>query len=63
MVASTPVASPATPLIVNAALVVGANEIIMQQEDRGVIRGSMWSEDTNSEGFQEDREDLVNPFD
>ena len=49
--------------MVNAALVVGANEITMQQEDRGVIRGSMWSADTNSEGFQEDQEDLDNPFD
>ena len=61
--ASTRVASPATPPMVNVALVVGANEITMQQEDRGVIQGSMWSADTNSEGFQEDQEDLDNPFD
>ena len=33
-----PVVSSATPLVVNAALVVGANEITMQQNDRGVIR-------------------------
>ncbi len=56
-----PVESPATPLVFNAALVVGANEITMQQNDRGVIRGSMWSADTNSEGLQEDLEDLYNP--
>ena len=56
-----PVKSSAMPLVINAALVVGANEITMQQNDRGVIRGSMWSADTNSEGLQEDLEDLYNP--
>ena len=56
-----PVEAPATPLVFNAALVVGANEITMQQSDRGVIRGSMWSADTNSEGLQEEQEDLFDP--
>ena len=56
-----PVESPAMPLVSNAALVVGANEITMQQNDRGVIRGSMWSADTNSEGLQEQPEGLFDP--
>ena len=56
-----PVVFSATPLVVNAALVVGANEITMQQNDRGVLRGSMWSADTNSEGLQEDQEELFDP--
>ena len=42
-------------------VVVGADEITTQQSDRGVIRGSMWSADTHSEGLQEEQEDLFDP--
>ena len=43
-----------TAPLVDASLKDGANEITMQQDDRGTIRGSMWSDDTKSDGLQED---------
>ena len=46
----------ATAPMVDASLKDGANEITMQQDDRGTIRGSMWSDDTRSDGLQEEND-------
>ena len=42
------------PTTVDGALQDGANA---QLENRGVIRGSMWSQDTADDGLQHDAED------
>ncbi len=50
------VSQEAPPTTVDGALQDGANEINMQLENRGVIRGSMWSQDTSDDGLQHESE-------
>ena len=55
-VGTGPATRETTAPLVDASLKDGANEITMQQDDRGTIRGSRWSDDTKSDGLQEDND-------